>query len=404
GEVYKKLYYHPLTGLPNRVKFFEAINLKERPIVIINIDKFREINAYFGPQIGDKLIIEVAKRLKELSKKYKFKVFHLDIDEFALLFLNETTKTKLAQEIQNLFKELEEPYIIDNHEIVIKFRAGVSYFRRDYVRAEIALDKAKDLKKDIVFGEEVVSSQKDYESNLMWFKKLKKALEDDRIVPFYQPIVDGDNKIVKYEALVRLIDEDGTIVSPFYFLDIAKRSRMYLEITKRVVNKAFEKFEGREVGVSINLDLNDIEDDKMREFILEKINDSNVNVTFEIVESEDVRESSMVKNYFRILQKLGAEIYIDDFGSGYANFDYLIKLNPNGVKIDGSLVRDIMSNKNNEIIVKTIVNFAKEVGIKTVAEFVENEEIFEKLKELGVDYFQGYYFSPPKGDIDEVAK
>jgi len=400
GKLYEKLYYHPLSRLPNRVKFFEILKQKKNPLAIINIDKFRDINAYFGPETADKLIQEISKRLKELSKNYHFKVFHLDIDEFALLFPKDISKEDLLKLVKELLKELEEPYKVKNNEIIVKFRSGISYYKKDYIRAETALDMAKTLRRDIVFGEEALANQKTYEEHLKWFKKLKKALDNDKIIPFYQPIVDRDKNIIKYEALVRLIDEDGKVVSPFFFLEVAKRTRLYLEITRRVVDKAFEKFQSKPVGVSINLDLSDIEDTDMREYILKKITHSDVKVTFEMVENEDVRESDIVKSYLRMLQKIGAEIYIDDFGSGYANFDYLIKLNPNGVKIDGSLVKDILTNKNNEIMIKTIVNFAKEVGIKTVAEFVENEEIFEKLKSLGVDYFQGYYFSPPKPDIE----
>jgi EAL domain-containing protein (putative c-di-GMP-specific phosphodiesterase class I) len=146
--------------------------------------------------------------------------------------------------------------------------------------------------------------------------------------------------------------------------------------------------------------MNDIENNRMREYILQKVNKTkDVKVTFELVESENIRESEFVRNYLMMLKKLGAEIYIDDFGSGYSNFDYLIKLSPEGIKIDGSLIKDILTNPQDELLVETIISFAKSINMKVVAEFVENEEIFEKLKELGVDYFQGYYFSPPKPDL-----
>ncbi|NPA12120.1 MAG: EAL domain-containing protein [Epsilonproteobacteria bacterium] len=401
GEIYKKLYYHPLSGLPNRIKYFDTIKKVKKPVIIFNIDKFKDINAYFGPEIGDKLIVEVARRLEAIKKDYGFKVFHISIDEFAILLGKTPSKDNLILILQDLFKELERAYVIDTNEIVIKFRVGVSYEEKKYIIAEIALDKAKDLKRDIVFGEDVVDSKKDYESNIKWYKKLREALDEDRIRPYYQPIVDRDGNIVKYEALVRLIDGDKAI-SPFFFLDISKRTRTYFEITKRVVDKAFEDFKDKPFGVSINLDLNDIENDKMRDYILEKVNTTkNVDVTFELVESEDIRESKFIANYLNILQKLGADIYIDDFGSGYSNFDYLIKLTPTGIKIDGSLIKTILDDKNDEMLVRTIVDFAKNVNIKVVAEFVENEAIFEKLKEIGVDYFQGYYFSPPIPEVKD---
>ncbi|GAX88160.1 conserved hypothetical protein [Lebetimonas natsushimae] len=401
GYIYYKYYYYPLTNLPNRNKFLELASEKKYPIVLINTDKFKEINFYFGSEIGDKLIKNIALRLKNLRKKYSFKLYHIDIDEFALIFKNEQISKKELQEIiEDIINFLEEPYNIDSNKIIVRFRAGVSLYKKDYIRANIALDMAKELKKDIVFGSEIENLDK-YKEHLKWLKKLQWALKNDKIIPFYQPIVDKNKNIVKYEALVRLIDENGKVVNPFYFLDVAKRSRYYLEITKRVVNKAIEKVIEKDTAVSINLTLEDIEEREMRNFIFEKLNllRDKSKITFEIVESEDVRGNKLVKNFLYEIKTTGALIYIDDFGSGYSNFDYLIKLHPDGVKIDGSLIKNILNDKNSQIIVKTIVSFAKEMNIKVIAEFVENKEIFEYLKKLDVDYFQGYYFSPPKGDI-----
>jgi EAL domain-containing protein (putative c-di-GMP-specific phosphodiesterase class I) len=282
---------------------------------------------------------------------------------------------------------------------MLKFRVGVSYYNKDYLRAEMAQEYAKELGKDIVLGSEVIKDNKVFQENITWYKKLKKALEEDRIVPFYQPIVDRDKKVVKYEALVRMIDEDEKVISPFFFLDIAKMTRNYFEITKRMIKKSFEKFNNKDIGVSINLDLHDLESNEIRNYIMEHLNKCNVKATFEVVESEDIRNSKEITQYLKTFQKNGAEIYIDDFGSGYANFDYLLKLSPNGVKIDGSLVKDITENKKNETMIRAIVSFSHDIGLKVVAEFVEDEKIFKKLKELGVDYFQGYYFGKPQKDI-----
>ena len=398
GEIYKKYYSNTLTYLPNRNKFLEFIKKNKYVIVLLNIDKFKEINFYFGNEIADKLIIEVANRLKKLKKRYNFKLFHINIDEFALLF-KDINEDELIKKLNDIILELEKPYNVDNNEILIRFRAGVSFEKKDYLKADVALDVAKENKKDIVFGREIDNLNK-YKEHLKWLKKIKWALENDKIVPFFQPIVDKNGKIIKYEALVRLIDEDGKVISPFFFLDVAKKSRLYLEITKRMINKSIQKVKEKNIAVSINLTLEDIDNENMRKFILSKIDEIESNLlTFEIVESEDVRENKTVTEFLKEIKEKGALIYIDDFGSGYANFDYLLKLNPDGVKIDGSLIKNILTDKNSEIIVKTIISFAKEMNIKTIAEFVENEDIYKKLINLGVDYFQGYYFSPPKIDL-----
>ena len=400
GENYKKLYFHSLTNLYNRNKFLEDVKSGNKIIVLINIDKFKDINFYFGQEIADKLIIEMANRLKKLKKEFNFKLFHIDIDEFALLFNINLTKEELILQIKDIIKNIEKSYIIDGNEILLKVRVGVSFDKKDYVKANIALDMAKELKKDILFGKDISKEDK-YKNNLEWLKKIKHALEDDRIAPFYQPIVNKDKNVIKYEALVRLIDENGKAISPFFFLDIAKKSRLYLDITKRVIKKVVEQINQKDVNISVNLTLEDIESAEMRSFILKKIESlkDKSKITFEIVENEDVRENKIVKEFLKTLKEKGCSIYIDDFGSGYSNFDYILKLNPDVVKIDGSLIKNILEDKNSRVIVKTVISFVKGMNIKTVAEFVENEEIFNVLKEMGIDYFQGYYFSPPKPNV-----
>ena len=398
SSLYKKYYYYPLTKIPNRNKFLELASLHKYPVVLLNIDKFREINFFFGNEIGDELIKNIADRVKNINKSnLKWKLFHLDIDEFAFLVTTNLSLEEIVKEVEKIIQILEKTYLIENNEIIIRIRAGISYYKKDPIRADMALDKAKELKKDIMIGQEVTDFKK-YQNHLEWLKKLKTALENDKIVPFFQPIVDKNKNIIKYEALVKLIDEDGNPISPYFFLDVAKKSRYYLEITKRMISKSIEKMLQTDIAVSVNLTLEDIEDSEIRNFILEKLSilPDVSKITFEIVESEDVRENSTVTEFLKELKRLNALIYIDDFGSGYSNFDYILKLHPDGVKIDGSLIKNILEDKNSEIIVKTIIAFAKEMNIKTIAEFVENEGIFNKLKEMGIDYFQGYYFSPAK--------
>jgi len=122
-------------------------------------------------------------------------------------------------------------------------------------------------------------------------------------------------------------------------------------------------------------------------------------INFEVVEDENIRDLVGANEFLKELKKEGCKISIDDFGSGYANFDYLLNLNADIVKIDGSLIKNILTDKHSEVIVNTIVTFTKEANRKIVAEFVENKEIFNKLKSMGIDYFQGYYFSAPIKDI-----
>jgi EAL domain-containing protein (putative c-di-GMP-specific phosphodiesterase class I) len=145
-----------------------------------------------------------------------------------------------------------------------------------------------------------------------------------------------------------------------------------------------------------------LENDFTREYIIEKIRKfkDSERIGFEIVESEDIRNSQKALEFIKTVKSFGCKILIDDFGSGYANFDYLLSLGADGIKIDGSLIKNILKNKNSQIIVKTIVSFAKEVNMQVIAEFVENHEDFEYLKSLGIDCYQGYFFFPPKDNIE----
>jgi len=394
-NLYKSLYYNELTGLPNRKKLMKVIQKGEYPIILFDIDSFKEINYFYGEEVADEIIKQVAKRLEDQ------RAFHIKIDEFAVLKYKKMDKDEIYEFTKRMLKKLEEPYEIGDYSIIIKFRAGIAYTHRTFMRALSALDATRFLNKDIAFCSEAERIRDSYQEHLIWLRKLKVAIENKKIVPFFQPIMNRDAKVCKYEALVRLIDENGEVISPYFFLDVAKKSRLYFEITKQVIEKSFEKFHDLDYEFSINLSTLDMESDVIKEFILEKLSNFRdpERVSFEIVESEDINNSQSAYEFIKELQKFGCKILIDDFGSGYANFDYLLSLGANGLKIDGSLIKNILEDENSQIIVRTIVNFAKEVNMQVIAEFVENEETFEYLKALGVDCFQGYYFSPPKDDL-----
>jgi len=384
-----KLATNHITNLPNRTQFFEYIEDNNKPIMIINVDKFREINSYFDTEIGDELIKQIGNRLKELAKQYDFEIFHLDIDEFALIPKRDIEeKSEMRKYAERILRKLEESYFIYNNEILVRFRMGISFLKKQYIKAEMALSKAKKLKKDIVFDIEELEIKDNYGEHIRWLRKLKNAIKNDRIIPFYQPIYDANRNIVKYEALVRMIDEEGNVVSPFFFLDVAKKSRFYLDITKLVLDKAIKTIRKYNVSISINITLEDMEDEEMRNFLIQHVSECKYKdkITFEIVENEDIRQSETIKEFIAKLRHEGVSIYIDDFGSGYANFDYLLKLHPEGVKIDGSLIKNILVDENSQVMVRTLVNFAKESGIYVVAEYVEDEATFNMLKEMGVDY------------------
>jgi len=249
--------------------------------------------------------------------------------------------------------------------------------------------------------------KKDIKNNMKMIEKIEWGLKNNRFISYFQPLVDSKTlKPIKFESLVRLIDKDGKVISPFFFLDIAKRAGLYSQITNQVLDNSFKCLEKYNIEISINLSPSDIIRDRIRENIfslLEKYKNKANLITFEILEDEIVEFPKEMMQFIEEVKKVGAKIAIDDFGSGQSNFTRIMETDADFIKIDGSLIKNIDSDIDKQNVVKTIIYFAKLENKKVVAEFVENEEIYQTLEKLGVDYYQGYYFYKPLSP-DEIEK
>ena len=269
----------------------------------------------------------------------------------------------------------------------------------------MALQICKKNRVDLVVYDENITPHKEYKNNILWSNKIKKAIEEDRVILFFQAIVNNKNlKYEKYEVLIRIKDTDDNIISPFFFLDIAKKTKQYLKLTKIVIDKSFEMFKDKEVEFSINLTNEDISNKEINDYIFKKFDEyPNIakKLVIELVESESIVDYKIAIEFIKRVKSKGCKIAIDDFGSGYSNFEYLVKLEADYIKIDGSLIKNIVTQKESFAVVSTIVNFAKQMEIKTIAEFVENEEIYKIIKNIGVDFSQGYYFTQPKKELEQ---
>jgi EAL domain-containing protein (putative c-di-GMP-specific phosphodiesterase class I) len=266
-------------------------------------------------------------------------------------------------------------------------------------RADIALHQAKEQKIPISFYKESENVEKQYHSNIAMASTIRKALATGRILCHYQPIVNiFTGKIDKYETLVRMIDEEGTLIMPLQFLPIAKKTKLYPRITKEVIHQACHLFSNRSEEFSVNISMYDIHDSSTLQEIITTITQTGTasRIVFEILESDGIENYQEVAQFISKVKALGAKIAIDDFGTGYSNFEHILKLDVDYIKIDGSLIREITDNPRHRIIVETIVDFSKKIGAKTIAEFVSDEAIYTTIKEIGVDYSQGYYTGKPE--------
>ncbi|TLS97846.1 sensor domain-containing phosphodiesterase [Aliarcobacter cibarius] len=408
-ELEYRANYDLLTKEFNRNKLIEDLENTEFPILIlININRFSQINDFYGYDFGDIVLHEFSQFLRfNFIQEFKndFKFYRYGGDEFAILLEN-LDKDTLIPKIKNILKNLESKIIVlEDKEITLNLSCGISFEQstRTLLTAGIALRICKKGHEDLVVYSDKNNLEKEYENNILWASKVKKAIEEDRVVPFFQPIVNNKNlKYEKYEVLARIVESDGKVISPFFFLDIAKQTKQYLKITKIVVEKSFEMFKNKDVEFSINLTMEDISNKQMRDFLYDKFDthtDTTKRLVIELVESESIKDYDLVSEFIDNAKSKGCKIAIDDFGSGYSNFEYLVKLKADYIKIDGSLIKNINSQKESYIVVLTIVNFAKQMGIKTIAEFIENEEIYKTINDLGIDFSQGYYFSSPKKDL-----
>ena len=400
----KKLaFYDQLTSLPNRQKIIIDIS-KNNPCacVIFNIDEFKEINDFFGTENGDKILKDIA----SWFSKSNYETYRIDGDEFAILFYDDdcikSIETKV-KDILNLFEK--EIFYIEEEKIQIAFSAGIAKVKYNLLtKADIAVHYAKEQKIKISTYKEDGNIEQKYKQNIAMATAIREALNDKRIICHYQPILDQrTGKIYKYETLVRMLTKEGEIIPPIEFLEISKKTKLYPYITREVLHQACNTFKDRKENFSINLSIDDIKDTNIVNEIIKTIIETKTasRITFEILESEEIENYQEVRNFTKRIKEIGSKIAVDDFGTGYSNFEHILKLNIDYIKIDGSLIKGMENNKKNKIIVETIVDFAKKIGSKTIAEFVYNEASYLISKEIGIDFLQGFYIGKPSENLLE---
>lgn len=400
-EMHYQIFHDALTGLPNRNQLMQDLSTKdERALVLINIDEFKQINDFYGQEIGDEVLVSLGSFVDAFAKQQKGRAYKLHSDEYAVIFPKIVLRV-LEKKIHTFLEELRQFVVItdDDHDIDIMVTAGAAFGRETLLaHADMALKKAKKERIAYLIYESSMEIKEEYEKNIEASKKLKRAIRDDRIVPFYQEIVALKNRNVKrYEVLMRLIGEDGSEVSPNHFLTIAKKSKLYPQLTRMMISKSFDAMASGDAYISVNISIMDILNPKTVGFIVEKIDHfpDPKRLTFEILESEGIENYKDVLEFVRQVKAKGCSIAIDDFGSGYSSFEHILNLHVDVLKIDASLIRSIDTNKNARVTVETILSFAKTLGIKTCAEFVHSKEVYGILEEMGVDYVQGYYLAKP---------
>jgi len=405
--IYKQAYYDKLTALPNRISLIKKLQESiGKVIILLNIDDFTAINDFYGHFVGDKVLQKLAQLLKKEVETHGGELFKLPSDEFAIIKELHHNYDSIENAIKEILHAIEkEDFLIGNHYANITVTLSAAFINKEgsgLINADMALKNAKKSAKSYTVFQEDLELAKEYEKNLKMANQIKNAIADDRIVPYYQPIFNLETgEVAKYEALVRLIDDFGNVISPFAFLEISQKIKLYHKITEIMIEKTFAYFAKNGCSFSLNLAFNDILNEKTYKFLFEKIQEYNVasQLTIEILETQEYAEKKKVEDFIKDIYAHGASIAIDDFGSGYANFEHLSTIKSDFIKIDGSLIKNIDTNKNAHLIVETIVSFVKKLDKKIVAEFVHNKDVYDVVQSLDIDYIQGYYLGEPKPKI-----
>jgi len=408
--IYKQAYLEELTQLPNRLKLLKELpNHFGKMLFLLNIDDFTLVNDFYGHSVGDIVLKDIASILKKCAEEEEATVFKLPSDEYAFILEKTYTTKELEDVIEKLLFTIKNTNINFNEYIInVDVTLGAAMISGDesgLINADMTLKLAKSSKKNYLIFDESLMLVKHYEANLKMARRLRNAIQTDNIIPYFQPIYSTKTGVIeKYEALVRLRDDDGTILSPFAFLETAQKIKLYPEITKIMIEKTFSFFKKNGLSFNLNLSFEDILNQDTRDFIFKKIEEFGIakQLTFEIIETQQMEDEQLVQDFINTVYEYGADIAIDDFGSGFANFKHMTKIRAEYIKIDGSLIKNIDTDKNSLLVVETIIIFAQKLNMKTVAEFVHSKEIYDIVCELNVDYAQGYYLSEPL-PIDKVT-
>jgi len=405
----------PLTKVYNRqylFNFLRHINIEDYQILMLDIDYFKKVNDTYGHDIGDIILASVSGRISALIRK-KDSFIRYGGEEFILLLYKQTPIQ--CQEIaERIIESIRAcPIKANEHLVDLSMSIGVNPYpshSKDIDGAIKIADEQLYLAKsngrnrvemfDIHNEKEMVSAKH--------INEVKLALEESRIRCMYQPIFKAETGDLKsYEVLVRMIDIDGKVISPHAFLPSIAHTQVYTDLTKCILESALSALEHNDIKLSVNLDLQDLFNPDILEIILSALKKKTSlasRLSFEILETQEVSNFEELKKYINAIKETGAKIALDDFGSGYANFTYLVHLGIDILKIDGSLIRDIDKNKNARNIVQTINTLAHKMGIETVAEQIERREELEVIKHLGVSYAQGYFLGKPSFDFLDNVK
>jgi len=393
-------YHDSLTLLYNKTHLEHVLaDTNSNTLILFNINNFSYINGAYGFEFGDKLLISIARLIE--TKFNAQAAYRINSDEYALLYKGNVDIKARIKQIQNYF--YLSPIQIEEVTLNISFTYGAASGNEFLLRnSALALKQAKENGKNRhhIFNQDEDSI--DHSERQIFIASnylLHIALEKGHVVPFFQGIYDNQKQQINhYEVLVR-IQNNGEIISPSTFLEPARLSGLLPEITKVVVDKSFRLMADNNYNFSINITEDDLSRDYLSNYLAKKSAEYKINPKRVILEILEGVSSTGKKNHLvqlNTLKKQGYAIAIDDFGAEYSNFERILDLDIDYLKIDAKYIKDIDTNPKSYEITRAIAYFAKNANIPCIAEFVHSESVQKVVEDLRIDFSQGFYFSEPK--------
>lgn len=426
-EIYNLAYYDSVTSLPNRVYFVEELNnilenIEESKssfaVMLLDLDRFKHINDTLGHNIGDHILKLLGMRLSKVLNEGDI-VARVGGDEYFILVNNINDSDDAIDMAHIIIEDFKNPYYIKDYELYLTTSIGIALYpdagldsQSIIKNADLALYKAKEFGGNAyyLYGGEIQSKGLE---KMMLLNQLRQAVENNQLVLHYQPQIDIlTGKIRGLEALVRWNHPEKGLLYPDKFIPLAEEAGLIIQMGEWILREALSQGKewinrGHDIMMSVNISARQFQH---RGFINEVINALEeskldpINLTLEITETIAISDIGHTLNILSKLESLGIAVAIDDFGTGYSSLNYLNEMSVSELKIDRSFILDIEKNHKNKMISNTIIVLAKQLGLKVVAEGVENIEQLEILKEMKCDLAQGYHFSKPvpKEEIDEI--
>jgi len=412
-------HQHKLTKLPNQAQCIKDLNalysklhLGEYKIalVMMNIDNFSTIRSIVGYEQSNIILIKFAKYLDDLAKELSFSVYHTAHNNFLLAITHIDSLTDVISIVNQIQNRLMSFYQMENSKLHLTASVGISmypdnsttFYLLDNAYKALAQAEKNGLGRIEIYKSN--STEHDYDE-LKLYNDMHQALDKNEFEVFYQPIVESvTQEVVAAEALIRWNHPEHGMIGPYIFIPIMEKTGFIVELGEYVLEevlkqqKRWELFKFKQIEVSINLSLLELETGKFVEYVNQQLNKHQVSpslIKFEITEGIAMISEEQTSRQLLELKELGVSISLDDFGTGYTSFSYLKKIPANMLKIDRSLVMNIVENEEDQRIVKAMIDLGHHLGMKITVEGIEDEKMFNMLLNFGADFIQGYYFSKP---------